>query len=100
MNVKHGVNVLEDPGWRWGKGRGLAHGTGASPVSYRHNFLVLRRSLDSPRAICGFANSSSCTTTEILKLLAGRPKAALLFWFFGDRCGALLFMVIHVIYRY
>ena len=31
--------------------------------------------------------------------IAGRPKAALLFWFFGDfRCGALLFMVIHVIY--
>ena len=30
-----------------------------------------------------------------------RPKAALLFWFFGDfRCGALLFMVIHVIYIY
>ena len=28
-------------------------------------------------------------------------KAALLFWFFGDfRCGALLFMVIHVIYKY
>ena len=27
--------------------------------------------------------------------------AALLFWFFGDfRCGALLFMVIHVIYKY
>ena len=27
--------------------------------------------------------------------VAGRPKAALLFWFFGDfRCGALLFMVI------
>ena len=26
---------------------------------------------------------------------AGRPKAALLFWFFGDfRCGALLFMII------
>ena len=33
--------------------------------------------------------------------IAGRPKAALLFWFFGDfRCGALLFMVIHVIYTY
>ena len=32
---------------------------------------------------------------------AGCPKAALLFWFFGDfRCGALLFMVIHVIYKY
>ena len=33
--------------------------------------------------------------------IAGRPKAALLCWFFGDfRCGALLFMVIHVIYKY
>ena len=33
--------------------------------------------------------------------IAGRPKAALLFWFFGDfRCGALSFMVIHVIYKY
>ena len=33
--------------------------------------------------------------------IAGRPKAALLFWLFGDlRCGALLFMVILVIYQY
>ena len=33
--------------------------------------------------------------------IAGRPKAALLFWFFGDfRYGALLIMVIHVIYKY
>ena len=33
--------------------------------------------------------------------IAGRPKAALLFWFFCDfRCGALLFMVIDVIYKY
>ena len=33
--------------------------------------------------------------------IADRPKAALLFWFFGDfRCGALLFMVIHVIFKY
>ena len=33
--------------------------------------------------------------------IAGRPKAALLLWFFVDfRCGALLFMVIHVIYKY
>ena len=33
--------------------------------------------------------------------IADRPKAAFLFWFFGDfRCGALLFMVIHVIYKY
>ena len=33
--------------------------------------------------------------------IAGRPNPALLFWFFGDfRCSALLFMVIHVIYKY
>ena len=33
--------------------------------------------------------------------IAGHPKAALLFWFFGDfRCGALLFVVIHVIFKY
>ena len=33
--------------------------------------------------------------------IVGRPKAALLLWFFSDfRCGALLFVVIHVIYKY
>ena len=33
-------------------------------------------------------------------LIAGRHKAALLFWFFGNfRCGVLLFIVILVIYR-
>ena len=33
--------------------------------------------------------------------IAGRPKAVLLFWFFGDfRCGVLLFFVILVIYEY
>ena len=33
--------------------------------------------------------------------IAGRPKAAFLVWFFGDfRCGALIFMVIYVIYKY
>ena len=33
--------------------------------------------------------------------IADRPKAALLFWFFGHfRCSALLFVVIHVIYKY
>ena len=32
---------------------------------------------------------------------AGRPKAALLFWFFGDfRCGMLLYTVILAIYKY
>ena len=31
--------------------------------------------------------------------IAGRPKAALLFWFFGDfRCRMLLFIVILVLY--
>ena len=34
-------------------------------------------------------------------LMAGRPKAALLFWFFGDfRCDVPLFIVILVIYKY
>ena len=38
---------------------------------------------------------------QVFSLLAVRTKAALLFWFFGDfRCGALLFMVILVIYKY
>ena len=33
--------------------------------------------------------------------IAGRPKAALLFWFFGDfRSGVSLFIVIRVIYKY
>ena len=33
--------------------------------------------------------------------IAGRPKAALLLWFFGDfRCGALLLVATHVIYKY
>ena len=32
---------------------------------------------------------------------AGRPKAALLFWFFCDfRCGVPLFVVVLVIYKY
>ena len=33
--------------------------------------------------------------------IAGRPKADLLFWFFGDfRCGVPLFIVTLVIYKY
>ena len=33
--------------------------------------------------------------------IAGRPKAALLFWFFGDfRCDVPLFIVILIIYNY
>ena len=46
-----------------------------------------------------FSTLTECIARLIF--IAGRPKAALLFWFFGDfRCGALLFMVIHVIYKY
>ena len=34
-------------------------------------------------------------------VIAGRPKAALLFWFFGDiRCNVLLYIVILIIYKY
>ena len=41
------------------------------------------------------------TVTDLVFFIAGRPKAALLLWFFADfRCGALLFVVIHVIYKY
>ena len=33
--------------------------------------------------------------------IAGRPKTALLFWFFRDfRCGVSLFIAIRVIYKY
>ena len=33
--------------------------------------------------------------------IAGRPKAALLFWFFGDFiCGVPLYIIILVIYKY
>ena len=45
--------------------------------------------------------STTTSSSPPVIFIAGRPKAALLFWFFGDfRCGALLFMVIHVIYKY
>ena len=52
------------------------------------------------RARVGRPQTSSSPPPPVI-FIAGRPKAALLFWFFGDfRCGALLFMVIHVIYKY
>ena len=44
----------------------------------------------------GISSLKACSN-----FIAGRPKAALLFWFFSDlRCGVLLFMVILVIYKY
>ena len=37
----------------------------------------------------------------LLYFIAGRPKAALLFWFFGEfSCGVPLFIVTLVIYKY
>ena len=43
--------------------------------------------------------STKTSSNPQVIFIAGRPKAALLLWFFGDfRCGALLFVVIHVIY--
>ena len=53
-----------------------------------------------------FYTMTLCKTSHIgfeapNNFIDGRPKAALLFWLFGDfRCGALLFMVILVIYKY
>ena len=32
--------MLEGHGWRWSKGKDWLRSRGASPVSYRHNFLV------------------------------------------------------------
>ena len=39
-------------------------------------------------------------TSQPSNFIAGRPKAALLFWFFGDFRCVLLSMVILVIYKY
>ena len=40
----------------------------------------------------------SIYSLALYHIAISRPKAVLLFWFFGDfRCGALLFMIIHVI---
>ena len=61
------------------------------------NIPCLKTTLEA-RARVGRPQTSS---SPPVIFIAGRPKAALLFWFFGDfRCGALLFMVIHVIYKY
>ena len=52
------------------------------------------RFLSSFHRICHFSAFGTL-------IIAGRPKAVLLLWLFGDfRCGALLFVVIHVIYKY
>ena len=76
---------------------------------YERDFM-LSLSEDNPSAVIEAFNSTSLrarvgrpqtSSSPPVIFIAGRPKAALLFWFFGDfRCGALLFMVIHVIYKY
>ena len=61
--------------------------------------ISVLRSLDT-EANKFFGRPQTSSSPPVI-FIAGRPKAALLFWFFGDfRCGALLFMVIHVIYKY
>ena len=51
--------------------------------------------------LCSFKYCDSLYPILQTKTLIKSAKKALLFWFFGDfRCGALLFMVIHVIYKY
>ena len=49
----------------------------------------------------GGGRSTVKTLKPSSNFIAGHPKAALLFWFFGDlRCGVLLSIVILVIYKY
>ena len=68
---------------------------GSEPEEASHN-----RSAEA-RARVGRPQTSSSPPPPPVIFNAGRPKAALLFWFFGDfRCGASLFMVIYVIYKY
>ena len=70
--------------------------TARTPNARAH--LLVTWSKTEARARVGRPQTSS---SPPVIFIAGRPKAALLFWFFGDfRCGALLFMVIHVIYKY
>ena len=44
-------------------------------------------------------NAIKLFSVDLLDFIAGGPKAALLFWFFGGfRCGVPLFIVMLVIY--
>ena len=40
FGLQYRLNVMDGHGWGWGRRYGLAEGTGASHVPYRHNFLV------------------------------------------------------------
>ena len=69
--------------------------------------LSLKMGFSFVRAVVAcaiFERTSGLEFTIKLKhpsnFIAGRLKAAFLFWFFGDiRCGALLFVVTLVIYK-
>ena len=64
-------------------------------------FVVVRSCFSGEAELRARVGRPQTSSSPPVIFIAGRPKAALLFWFFGDfRCGALLFMVIHVIYKY
>ena len=76
----------------------LTYESGALPIALRGPALCVWGTKAELRARVGRPQTN---WSPPVIFIAGRPKAALLFWFFGDfRCGALLFMVIHVIYKY
>ena len=62
-------------------------------------FLIQGRIKGEGRSTANYSKAAPHPTPS--SFIAGRPKAALLFWFFGDfRCGVPLFIVILVIYKY
>ena len=59
--------------------------------------LTFQNMFSEPRARVSRPQTSS-SLPPLSNFIAGRPKTALLFWFFGEfRCGVLLFTVILVI---
>ena len=71
----------------------------------RHNLLRIFHANRTTKCqrYQGRTKGEGLSTANLLKppsnFIAGRPKAALLFWFFGGfRCGVPLFIVLLVIY--
>ena len=63
------------------------------------NFYVLVVLSDEPRRNQGLGLVNRKLVKALSNFIAGRPKAALLFWFFGGfRCGVPLFIVMLIIY--
>ena len=71
-------------------------------IRFRRNIRnIARLTFNAVRKIAIFENLVSLHVTRFKTgyFIAGRPKAALLFWFFGGfRCGVPLFIVMLVIY--